>query len=166
MKTHYKTTLGLGSNIADRYENILEAETLIQDKFEIIDRSSLYESISLLKDNQQNYYNKVITINSDVEAEILLEYLQDIEVKLGRKIDHQHWLSRVIDIDIIDFAGKIVETDRLTIPHIEMHNRSFVLYPLLEIDTEYIHPKSLKSIKELISDLQEDYQIRKIDSVI
>lgn len=166
MTTYYKTTLGIGSNIADRYENILKAETLIQDRFKIINNSSLYESISLLKDNQPNYYNKIVTINSDIEADKLLDYLQDIEAQLGRRRDHKPWLARIIDIDIIDFSGKIIETDRLCIPHKEMHNRSFVLYPLLEIDRDYIHPKSFKSINELISDLEEDYEIRKIDRVI
>ncbi len=156
--------LGIGSNIGDSKKFITKAITLISEKFVLLKESSLYETVSLLRDDQRNYYNKVISIESDISPKELLKFIKEIEVSIGRNKNHSYWGAREIDIDIIDSNGIVLDCDILTIPHKCMSERSFVLIPLKEIDENYIHRVTLKSIDEMIVQLKDDLNITIIDS--
>ena len=85
--------------------------------------------------------------------------IKKIEKKLGRTISKRNY-PRVCDIDIIDYNGEIIHRKfgkhKLNIPHKRMHNRNFVLFPLYEIDKDWVHPKLNKNIVILMSNLTSD----------
>ncbi len=156
--------LGIGSNLGDSKAFIAQAVTLISERFILLKESSLYETVSLLRDDQRNYYNKVISIECDLSPDELLQFIKELEVYIGRNKNPLYWGAREIDIDIIDRNGTVLDCDRLTIPHKCMSERSFVLIPLKEIDENYIHPITLKSIDEMVSQLKDDLNIQIVDN--
>jgi len=93
--------------------------------------------------------------------EELLSTLKHIEKRMGRE-NSGKWYTRVIDIDIIDYNNEMFESDCLTIPHPQMANRSFVLYPILEINPNYKHPVSCLSIDNMLKILKDDLGIKKL----
>ena len=152
--------LGIGSNIGDSKTFITKAISLICEKFTLLKESSLYETLSLLRDDQRNYYNKVISIECDLSPDDLLQFIKELEVSIGRNKNPLYWGAREIDIDIIDQNGIVLDCDTLTIPHKCMSERSFVLIPLKEIDENYVHPITLKSIDSMIDQLKDDLNIQ------
>ena len=153
--------IGLGSNLDNPIENLKKAVKYLNKEFNIIKVSSCYKSMSLLKDEQPDYYNSVVLIDTEKDISEIFNITKNIEKLLGKKKKF-FWGPRIIDIDIIDFGGQIMETENLTLPHKEMHKRSFVLYPLKEILDNYVHPVYNKSVEEMIASLKEDYGIQKI----
>lgn len=156
-----KVFLGIGSNIDPKSKNLRDALKIISNFTKINRVSSVYKSVSLLRDAQDDYFNIVIDTTCDFAPDKLLKVLKSVEKKLGRK-DAERWSSRIIDIDILDYNNEIIESEHLKIPHPEMQKRSFVLYPLKEINPDYIHPILKMSVDELISKLDDDLNIKKI----
>ncbi|MCX8085073.1 MAG: 2-amino-4-hydroxy-6-hydroxymethyldihydropteridine diphosphokinase [Calditerrivibrio sp.] len=156
-----KVILGLGSNKNPKGEFLLKAIRNIKNFFPIITCSSVYKTVSLLKDHQPDYFNMVISIYTIQSPERLLTTIKYIEKKLGRNITDK-WLDREIDIDILDYDGIFYKSDLLHIPHPELHKRSFVLYPLKEVEESYIHPVTKKTIYEMINELHDDLNIKKM----
>ena len=159
-----KALLGLGSNIDNRLTFIVEALKNLEKLLKIEKVSSIYESRSLKKDNQKNYYNVVIKVETWYNPLELLKNMKNIEVFLGR-VKRDKWGTREIDIDIIDYDGIVFKRDNLVIPHYDMHKRSFVLYPLLEIEPDYIHPILQKNVKDMIGELADKLNIEKIGGI-
>ena len=153
--------IGLGSNLGNPIENLKKAVKYLKKEFKVHKISSCYKSQSLLKDEQPDYYNAIVLIDTEKDIYEIFNIIKKIENLMGKEKKF-FWGPRLIDIDIIDWGGKIVETKSLTIPHKEMHNRSFVLYPLKEVLDNYIHPIYNKSVDEMIVSLEENYGIEKI----
>ena len=142
--------LQLGSNIGDREPQLEFASSEIKEKVgDITTSSKVYESSPWRADGQSNYLNQVIKIKTEIDAESVLSAVLDIENDLGRK-RIEKWGKRLIDIDIIFYNNKIIETDELCIPHKHMHERKFVLTPLNEIASDYLHPKYNKTVADLL----------------
>ena len=141
--------IGLGSNMHSPIKQIKSAIKLIEEiaSTEITDVSSLYKSKPVGPQDQDDYINAVVKIETELMPYELLERIQEIEKQHGR-IRGERWGPRVIDLDILMFGNKIMTDQKLTIPHPEIHNRSFVLVPLAEIDSDCEIPG-----KGLISDL-------------
>ena len=141
--------IGLGSNMNSPVKQIKSAITSIEEiiSTKIIGMSSLYKSKPVGPQNQDDYINAVIKIETKLVPYQLLECLHDIEEKHGR-IRNEHWGPRILDLDSLIFGNEIMVDEKLTIPHPEIENRSFVLAPLIEIDPDCIIPK-----KGLASDL-------------
>ena len=129
--------IGLGSNMHSPIKQIKSAIKLIEEiaSTEITDVSSLYKSKPLGPQDQDDYINAVVKIETELMPYELLERMQEIEKQHGR-IRGERWGPRVIDLDILMFGNKIMTDQKLTIPHPEIHNRSFVLVPLAEIDSD------------------------------
>ena len=115
--------------------------------FQIIRISSFYESKPIGPQDQSDYINAVIKLKTNLDSTKLLNSLQTIENHHGR-IRSQYWGPRTLDIDILLFGDQIIHNDRLTIPHTEICNRSFVLVPLSEIEPDCVIPE-----KGIVSDL-------------
>ena len=148
--------LALGSNIGNRKKNIDEAIEKISLFSNIISKSNLYESEALLKGNapeewNKNFYNSAIAITTDLTPFELLHSIKEIEKKMKRDQNSEIWSPRIIDIDIILYDEEIVDTQKLTIPHKEMTNRLFVLYPLNDIIGNTNIPIYNRTIKELLN---------------
>ena len=151
--------LQLGSNIGDRKKYLDEAVSLITFELGFINNiSKIYESTPWGVEGQQKYLNQILQINYKFEPLDLLKSILDIESRIGRK-RIEKWGERVIDIDIIFFSNYIIENVDLCIPHRHMHQRNFVLVPLNDIASDYIHPKYKITVKELL------YNCKDIESV-
>ena len=104
---------------------------------------------------QENFLNGVFSLETLYTPEELLEVLQKIERGENRE-RRERWGPRTLDLDILLYEGKVMDTDRLTIPHRDMTNRDFVLKPLAQIAPYEIHPVLGKSIMELSRELEKD----------
>ena len=147
--------LGIGSNLGNRITNIEKAKSLLEDKnIKLISISKYYETPSWPNPKNPKFINIVLKIKCQIEPCELLSICKSIEVKLGRKKAAKN-SPRVCDIDIIDFNGLILN-DKLNLPHKMMHKRSFVLFPLFEIEKNWVHPIKKKNIKKLIFSLSNE----------
>ena len=141
--------LGLGSNLGDRKEFLsMACNHLRTEAVREFRASSIYESEPLMKMPQPNYFNMVVSGLTVLSPQELLNKCQQIEISLGR-VHRKHWGSREIDIDILSYGSRIIDTDDLVIPHPEIENRSFVLMPMLELSPEWLHPETGITINEL-----------------
>lgn len=145
-----KVYLGLGSNIGDRYQYLHRAIELINNhsQIELKSKSSVYETKPFGYVEQPDFLNMVIAVNTTLKPEELLKYTQEIENLLGRKREI-HWGPRIIDIDILLYGDKIIQTVELSIPHPFLTERLFVLIPLAEIFNGNV-PGQVLSIEQLI----------------
>ena len=116
---------------------------------DITNSSKVYESSPWRVDGQSNYLNQVLKVKTEIDAVIVLSVVLEIENDLGRK-RIEKWGERLIDIDILFYNNDIIETADLCIPHKHMHERKFVLTPLNEIASDYLHPKYNKTVADLL----------------
>ena len=131
--------LGLGSNLGDRAQHLMEAKKEISQKIGVVvAESSIYEN-EAVGFNGNTFYNQVVKVETELQPEALLLKTQEIEKKMGRsqKTVSEHgkplYENRIIDIDILLYDDLIVETETLTIPHPRMFEREFVMKPLKEL---------------------------------
>ena len=152
--------LALGSNLGDKKNNLNKSIDLIQEEGIFIKkRSKFYITKSWPNENFPNFTNSIILIETKLNLDQLFLKIKKIEKKLGRtKSKRNH--PRVCDIDIIDFNRKIIHrklgNHRLNIPHKRMHNRNFVLFPLYELDKDWLHPKLNRNIVNLLLNLTSE----------
>ncbi|MCV2499870.1 MAG: 2-amino-4-hydroxy-6-hydroxymethyldihydropteridine diphosphokinase [Candidatus Lightella neohaematopini] len=109
----------------------------------VIKYSSYYESIPLNNYNQPNYINLVVTLNTMLSLDSLFNFIKIIEYSQGRQYNCLRWSSRIIDIDILLFGNYVLNTSKLTIPHYDILNREFVVYPMIELDDSIKLPTGL-----------------------
>ncbi len=141
----------LGTNLGNRQDNLQKARQLIsQQAGEVIHSSSIYETEAWGETDQPLFLNQVIQINTNLPPEMLLERLQGIEEAMGR-VRHRKWGERVIDIDILYYYDKIIDTKTLKVPHPGIPQRRFTLAPLCEIAAEAMHPTIHKTQQELLN---------------
>ena len=148
--------LCLGSNSGNRLQFIEQAISLINlaENIKIIRSTALYETEPWGVKKQNWFLNIIVEIKTDLSPQDLLLKCKRIEKTLGRNRDkEQRWGERIIDIDIILYNKDVVNTDMLTIPHPRMHQRAFVLVPLLELIPDFIHPVLNKTISDLYDEL-------------
>ena len=133
--------IGLGSNMESPKQQIKSAIKSIEGiaAIQILGVSSLYKSKPIGPQNQDDYINAVAKIGTDLKPHELLECMQGIENGQGR-IRKKRWGPRTLDLDILMFGDEIIKDDKLTIPHSDIENRSFVLAPLAEIDFNCLIP--------------------------
>ena len=161
-----KVFLLLGGNLGDRELLIISAEDEMRKQIgDLVLKSSLYETKAWGREQQPNFLNKALGINSKLNAFEILKIIQNIEIKLGRK-RVEHWGTRTMDIDILFYENEIIDTEDLKIPHPLINMRKFVLSPLLEIIPDFIHPGLKKSVKELYLICEDKLEVTKIKTDI
>ena len=125
--------LGLGSNQGDRELNLKNSIKLLNSRVgKVLNTSGIYESEPWGVKNQNYFLNQVIEIETHIDPNDLLNICKNIEYDMGRKPEIR-WGKRVIDIDILYYQSKIINQEKLIIPHKLMHERKFVMIPLKEI---------------------------------
>lgn len=146
--------IGLGTNLGDRYQNIAQAKQALGNlkNTSLISVSSEIETEPLGHANQPNFLNAVARIETELTPNELLANLQAIENELGRE-RKQKWASRTIDLDLLLFGDEIIDTENLTVPHKQMHLRTFVLKGLCELNSEIVHPLLGVNVAELAARL-------------
>lgn len=154
--------IGIGSNLNDPLQQVNNAIEKISnlDKFNNLKVSSLYESLPMGPQDQNNYINCVVMFRSGESPEDILLLLKDIESLMGREKSHVRWSERIIDLDIILYGDLIYHSETLSIPHKNVSERAFVLQPLLDINPDISIPQK-GFAKDLIKDCLYKY-IKKI----
>lgn len=154
--------IGVGSNLGDPLKNITAALDLLEKhpKIQVICLSHFYETEPLtLKGEKQNWYlNCALKLKTSLDVIKLFQALQEIENQLGRKRPHR-WAPRTIDLDLLFFDDEILRTKNLTVPHPELHQRRFVLKPLLELAPQLKHPILGISVKTMLKKLDDNKQV-------
>jgi len=153
--------LGLGSNLGKREENLDTALHLIGEEIgaDLI-LSSVYETEPWMFDSDSRFLNMVVRLATDLGPHELLGLLLGIEKKMGRIRKMAQYSSRVIDIDILFYEDLVMTAPDLKIPHPHIHERRFVLVPLVEIAPDFIHPVFHKTVKELLNACIDNSAVR------
>jgi len=156
--------IGLGSNLSSHSGSNTESplqhvSAAIQalDKIEstrMKHSSSLYKSKPVGPQDQDDYVNAVVELETELPALELLDAIQVIENEHGR-VRNERWGPRTLDLDILMFGDDVIQNERLTIPHAEMTNRAFVLVPLAEINASCVIPEN-GLISDLLSVLDQE----------
>ncbi|MBU8881387.1 2-amino-4-hydroxy-6-hydroxymethyldihydropteridine diphosphokinase [Bacillus sp. FJAT-29790] len=153
--------LSLGSNIGDRNENLKEAIENLEasPEIKVINTSSIYETDPVGYENQEQFLNMVIQVETTLEPIALLDTCHEIEKNLGRKRDIR-WGPRTIDLDILLYNQENIETDKLIVPHPRMQERAFVVIPLLEIQSCIKLPTMEVSLQAVLGDIPDRKGVR------
>ncbi len=138
-------TVGLGSNIGDRLGNLGHAAELLSRRPEIrAMRSSRVFETKPVGPPQPDFLNAVLQVETVMTARAVLEAAQTVEAEMGR-VRGERWGPRVIDLDILTYGREVIEEPDLVIPHPRMHERAFVMVPLLELDGDPSLPGGRKA---------------------
>ena len=159
MNTAY---LSLGSNEGNRKQWLAKACALLADSCgTLAQRSAIYETAAWGLTDQPAFLNMAVSLQTSLDPAALLAGILSIELSLGRQRIIK-WGPRIIDIDILFYNNLIINTPTLTIPHPFLHERRFVLAPLAEIASGYIHPVFNTSVSELLAACTDKSEIKNI----
>ena len=154
--------IGLGTNLGNREQNLESALSRIAEVIGIIiARSSVYETEPWGFLSENKFLNMVIAVDTDLSPSGLLGRLLMIESLLGRLRSTEKYTSRTIDLDILLYGKRIIDTIALKIPHPRMPQRKFVLVPLSEIASDYVHPVLKKRISVLLDECKDKGSVTK-----
>ena len=153
--------VGFGSNIEDRLNYITQALQLLLevDRVSLIQISSLYETEPVGYEEQGWFLNGVIAVETSLLVHQLLALLKTIEGLVGRQ-HRARWGPREVDLDLLIYDQCCINTPDLTVPHPEMHRRSFVLVPFAEIAPDVLHPIFQQNIRTLLSNLNDEKTVK------
>lgn len=147
MDTHI-VYLALGSNLGDRRENLRQAVASLSPQMVVKAKSHLYETPPWGYEDQPSFLNQAVKAETYVEAEPLLKHIKRLEVALGRKASFPNG-PRLIDIDLLFYDDLVLDTPVLTLPHPRLHERGFVLLPMMDIAPEFVHPVLKRTVREM-----------------
>ncbi|MGQ7379870.1 2-amino-4-hydroxy-6-hydroxymethyldihydropteridine diphosphokinase [Streptococcus suis] len=155
--------LSIGGNMGDRRAYLkaaLEALDLHPDcRLGLV--SPIYETPAWGKTDQADFLNLACQVYTDLSAQDFLSVCQNIEHELDR-VRIEKWGQRTIDLDIVFWDEQVIEEENLIVPHPYAHERAFVLLPLADIAADYRHPDLGQRVEELVSNLGDTSDIKKI----
>lgn len=128
------TYIGLGSNLGDSRQILSEAIAKLKT-LGMVKVSRLYQSPPMGPQDQPNYLNAVAELNTDLAPLDLLDHLQRFEQEAGR-VRLRRWGERTLDLDLLIYGNEKIQNERLTVPHIGILQRDFVVIPLLDLDAD------------------------------
>ncbi len=148
--------IGIGSNLGNSLINCKNSVELISQirGVELSAMSSFYRTEPVGNVSQNYFINAVVEIKTVLSPADLFEALQAIENNMGREREIKGG-PRIIDLDLLFYGQKVVNEENLIVPHLELHKRRFVLEPLCEIASYFIHPVfgiSIRGLKERLID--------------
>ncbi len=149
--------IACGSNIGDKRAHLNAAvdELLGDKKCRVLRVSDWVETTPYGGVEQANFLNGALSIETLYTPEELLEVLQAIEKKEARE-RRERWGPRTLDLDILLYEGRVMDTKKLTVPHRDMKNRDFVLRPLAQIAPYEIHPVFGKAVVTLLEEVEKN----------
>ncbi|QER40509.1 2-amino-4-hydroxy-6-hydroxymethyldihydropteridine diphosphokinase [Acinetobacter suaedae] len=138
--------IGLGSNLGDSQQILTEAVAKLST-LGAIQVSRLYQSPPMGPQDQPNFLNAVVQLDTVLEPLVLLDYLQQFEQEAGR-VRLRRWGERTLDLDLLLYGQEQIKNERLTVPHIGILERDFVVIPLLDLDAHLqLNGHSLKNLE-------------------
>ena len=156
-----KTYIGIGGNIGNKEENIRTAINFISKDIAVPEKiSNLYLSEPWGFKSEHNFLNCVISIKTNLSPEELLSKTINIENQMKRlRTTSNSYEDRTIDIDLLFIDNKIVDTEKIKIPHPKIQDRKFVLLPMNDIAPDFIHPLNNKTISDLLNECKDKTKI-------
>lgn len=158
-----RAVLIIGGNIGEMKPRLRQAQKMINDEAGIVMRCShTYDTEAWGFRAESRFTNQVLVVDTDLTPEQLLAVVQSIEARMGRDREREkelkersgeRYCSRVIDIDILFYDDRVINTPDLVVPHPLLHERAFVLRPLCELMRDRIHPVLGKSMGQLYAEL-------------
>lgn len=143
--------IALGSNLGDREKNLMQAVESLRLLGEVVAVSGFADTTPVGYTDQPRFLNAAALLRTGLPPADLLGALLSIELQHGR--DRSHGIAkgpRTLDLDLLLYGDTVMSSDGLTLPHPEMHRRTFVLQPLAEIAPELVHPVLRRTILELL----------------
>jgi 2-amino-4-hydroxy-6-hydroxymethyldihydropteridine diphosphokinase len=160
----HHTYISLGSNQGDRLESIQNAiNAIYQEIGAVVAVSKVYQT-QAWGFKSDDFLNCCVAVATALDPHDLLDTLLAIEITLGRvRSDKKGYEARPIDLDIISYAGHVINSKNLVVPHPEMHHRRFVLAPLHDIAPHFIHPIFKESVTVLLAKVADKSPIKPIN---
>lgn len=161
-KRKNSVVLSLGGNIGDVKDVFEVAINHLKKRVGALAlSSSLYKTKAWGVENQPDFLNQVVVLDTILSPVQVLNSCLEIEDELGR-IRKEKWHERVIDIDVLFCEDLIINSEHLILPHPYIQDRNFILYPLAEILPNFIHPRYQKTLLELKNNCQDELFVTKI----
>jgi len=158
--------IALGCNLGDRIANLSSAVKALRahPHCHRLACSSVYETAPMGPQDQPDYLNAVVGLQTELSAFDLLNELQRIENQHGRLRDGERWGPRTLDLDLLLYAEEVIDTPELSVPHPGIAERSFVLLPLSELAPDLVVPN--KGAVSNLLDQCRQFDIRRLDSTL
>ena len=150
--------LGLGGNTGDRESNLEEALGRLDAVagIQVVRASSFYDTAPV-GPPQPRFLNAVCAVETTLSPEELLDAIHRIENDMGRRRNaDDRWGPRSIDIDLLFYGDRVIDGERLTVPHRQAHKREFVLRPMAEIAPDFMHPVIHRTMADMLEDITRD----------
>lgn len=146
--------LAIGSNLASPLEQVNAALAALAEipESQLVAVSDFYRTPPLGPQDQPDYLNAAVALETTLAPEALLDHTQRIELQQGRERKAHRWGPRTLDLDIMLFGEMQIDTPRLTVPHYDMKNRAFMLLPLAQIAPDLRFPDGDK-LSDLLANL-------------
>lgn len=159
--------IGFGSNLGNRVDFCDRTITLLSllPHSQLIAVSSLFETEPVADAGAPGegwFLNGVAQIETDLTPQSLLAVCREIERSLGRDPEHRSG-PRTIDLDILFYGDRVFQEQELTVPHPRLHLRRFVLEPMVELEPTLVHPKLKQTVSQLLTQLTDKHQVRRLD---
>lgn len=165
----HRALIGLGGNLGgalgEPAEYISAAITLLGETsgINVLKTSALYSSEAWGKEDQPDFINAVAELRCEMSTNALLDLLLEIEEQLGR-VRGEKWGPRLIDLDLLVFDEEVIVGPKLILPHPHMHERAFVLVPLLELHPEFVVPGKGRA-DVLLGGLDDASRVKRVNSL-
>lgn len=143
--------IAIGSNLGEPLKQAQQAIAALDaiPSTRVVSTSSIYRTKPLGPQDQPDFLNLAVLLETELEPEDLLNHTQKIELDLGRVRKDERWGPRTLDLDIMLFGNRVIHTERLTVPHYGLKEREFMLYPLSDITPSLIFPDGEKLSERL-----------------
>ena len=154
----------LGGNLGDKQQIFAETERLIELSLgQITKKSHVYETEPWGFESDELFWNQALIVETAFSETECLKRIHGIEKKIGRIRNTRQYSSRIIDIDILFYGNRVVNTEELVIPHLRMSDRKFVLVPLVELAPNKVHPVFSKTVKQLLIECPDQLGVSMVE---
>lgn len=142
--------IALGTNLGDRFANLRSALAALSPHLKRVQPSRIFETPPWGYTDQPAFLNMAAQAQTTLGPQELLSTLKQAEARIGREPSFRYG-PRLIDVDILFYDDLVLDSPPLTIPHPRLHERGFVLVPLMDLAPDFVHPVFKKTIRDLIS---------------
>ncbi len=156
--------LSVGTNLGDRFQNLLQVKNLLQNQLGGIPQwSGIYETPAWGFQGEP-FYNTAILLQTSLSPTEVLSVIRTIENQMGRVRNENAigYSSRNIDVDIILYENQIIETQELQIPHPRFTQRKFVLLPMQDLSWQWKHPQTQQNLEQIIKECTDTSDCKKV----